>query len=90
MSDSGTNPTDGSGDGGGLSGATIGGLIGVAVLVVFMLQNTERVTLTLLVWDFVWPVWLLVLLSAAIGAGVWFALGVRRRRRRRHERRDRE
>jgi uncharacterized integral membrane protein len=89
MSDSGTNPTDGSGEGrGGLSGATIGGLIGVAVLVVFMLQNTERVTLTLLVWDFVWPVWLVVLLSAAVGAVVWFGLGVRRRRRRRHERRD--
>jgi uncharacterized integral membrane protein len=88
--------TDGSerstGDDGGrglkLSGGNIGALSGIALLVVFMLQNTESVTLTLLVWEFTWPVWLLVLLSAAIGAVVWFGLGVRRRRNRRHERRD--
>jgi uncharacterized integral membrane protein len=86
----GSDPTTGEGRDGGLqlSGGTIAGIAGVALLVIFMLQNTDRVTLTLFVWDFSWPVWLLVALSAAVGALVWFGLGVRRRRRRRHERRE--
>lgn len=86
----GHDPTTAEGRDGGLtlSGGTVGGIAGITLLVIFMLQNTERVTLTLFVWDFTWPVWLLVALSAAVGALVWFGLGVRRRRRRRHERRE--
>jgi len=41
-----------------------------------------------LFWEFTWPVWLLILVSAGIGALVWFGLGVLRRHRRRKERRD--
>jgi uncharacterized integral membrane protein len=86
----GLEPSTGESRDGGLqlSGGTIGSIAGVALLVIFMLQNTERVTLTLFVWDFSWPVWLLVAFSASVGALVWFGLGVRRRRRRRHERRQ--
>jgi uncharacterized integral membrane protein len=52
-----------------------------------MLQNTEDVTIDFLVWDFTWPVWLLTLGAAVVGALVWFGLGVLRRHRRRKDRR---
>ena len=60
----------------------------MAVLVIFMLQNTEDVTIKFLVWDFTWPVWLLTLFAAVFGALVWLGIGVLRRHRRRKERRD--
>jgi uncharacterized integral membrane protein len=53
-----------------------------------MVQNTEEVTLEFLFWDFNWPLWFLVLLSAAVGALVWLGLGILRRHRRRVDRRD--
>ena len=65
--------------------ATLGGL---ALLAVFMIQNTDDVTLSFLFWDFKWPIWLLVIVSAALGAFVWIGLGVLRRHRRRKERRE--
>ena len=71
-----------------LSGGAIASLGGVAALVIFMSQNTEDVTVQFLGWKFTWPVWLLVLVSALIGALVWFGLGVLRRHRRRSDRRD--
>ena len=71
-----------------LSGGAIASLSGVAVLVIFMSQNTEDVTVQFLGWEFTWPVWLLILVSALIGALVWFGLGVLRRHRRRSDRRD--
>ena len=71
-----------------LSGGAIASLTGVGALLVFMLQNTEDVTVKFLVWEFTWPVWLLVLVAALIGAMVWFGLGVLRRHRRRVERRQ--
>jgi uncharacterized integral membrane protein len=62
--------------------------VGVAALVIFIVQNTEKVTLHFLVANFTWPLWLYSLVMAAIGAMVWFGAGVVRRRRRRRERRD--
>jgi uncharacterized integral membrane protein len=57
-----------------------------------MAQNTQDARVEFLVWEFTWPVWLLVLVSAVLGAFVWLGLGVlrrhRRRKRRREERRD--
>ena len=53
-----------------------------------MLQNTEDVPIEFLFWEFTWPVWLLTIVSALVGALVWFGLGVLRRHRRREERRD--
>jgi uncharacterized integral membrane protein len=71
-----------------LSGAAIAAISGAALLVIFMVQNTEDVTLEFFFWDFTWPLWLVVLLSATVGALVWLGLGVIRRHRRRVERRD--
>ena len=77
---------------GRLSGGAIASLIGVGFLIVFMIQNTEDVQLDFLTWSFIWPLWLLTIASAALGALVWFGVGVmrrhRRRKDRRHDRRD--
>ena len=71
-----------------LSGGAVASITGAALLVTFMLQNTDDVTLNFLVWSFSWPLWLLTLVSAAAGAVVWFGLGVLRRHRRRKQRRE--
>jgi uncharacterized integral membrane protein len=70
-----------------LGGGAIASLTGVGALLVFMFQNTDDVTVKFLVWEFTWPVWLLILVSAAIGAVIWLGLGILRRHRRRVERR---
>ena len=75
------------GDRGRLGGGAIASLIGLALLVIFMVQNRERVTLHFLVWNFTWSLWVLTLVIGAVGALVWFGLGVMRRHRRRKERR---
>jgi len=71
-----------------LGGGAIASLVGLAALVIFMLQNTEDVKVKFLWINFSWPVWLLVLVSALVGALVWFGLGVLRRHRRRKARRE--
>jgi len=58
------------------------------LLVIFMIQNTQRVRLDFLFWHFTWPLWLLTVTSALLGALVWLGLGVMRRHRRRKERRQ--
>jgi uncharacterized integral membrane protein len=70
-----------------LGGGAIASIGGLGVLAIFMLQNTADVTVEFLAWNFTWPVWLLILVSATIGAVVWIGLGVLRRHRRRKERR---
>ena len=82
--------TAGSAGGRGLqvTGGLIASLVGVALLVIFMVQNTARVTLFFLVWSFTWPLWLFTLVTALVGALVWFGLGVMRRHRRRTSRRE--
>jgi uncharacterized integral membrane protein len=71
-----------------LGAGAIASLTGGALLVIFMLQNRESVRLDFLFWGFTWPVWLLTLVSALVGALVWLGLGVVRRHRRRQERRQ--
>jgi uncharacterized integral membrane protein len=78
--------TDGSA-GARLGAGAIASLIGVALLVIFMIQNTDRITLTFLFWSFTWPLWLFTVVTALIGALVWFGVGVMRRHRRRGDRR---
>ena len=70
-----------------LSGGAIAVLSGLGLLGVFMVQNTDDVSVSFLAWDFTWPVWLLTLGAAVLGALVWFGAGVLRRHRRRKERR---
>ncbi len=81
-----TRPPDA--DGRRLGGGAIASLVGGGLLLVFMIQNTESVQLDFLVWSFTWPLWLLTMASAVLGALVWFGLGVVRRHRRRKERRQ--
>jgi uncharacterized integral membrane protein len=71
-----------------LSGGLIATLSGVGLLLVFMLQNRQDITLKFLFWGFTWPLWLFTLVDAFLGAIVWFGLGVLRRHRRRVARRD--
>jgi uncharacterized integral membrane protein len=71
-----------------LSGGVVATLIGVGLLIIFMIQNTERITLQFLFWSFTWPLWLLALVMALVGAMVWLGLGVMRRHRRRKARRE--
>jgi uncharacterized integral membrane protein len=71
-----------------LSGGVIASLTGAALLVIFMIQNTDRITLHFLFWSFTWPLWLFTFLMALVGALVWFGIGVMRRHRRRNARRD--
>jgi uncharacterized integral membrane protein len=79
--------SDGEKQGLRLGGGAIASLTGVGALLVFMFQNTDDVTVKFLVWEFTWPVWLLILVSATIGAVIWLGLGILRRHRRRVERR---
>jgi uncharacterized integral membrane protein len=71
-----------------VSGGAIASLVGLGLLVIFMIQNTEPITPSFLFWSFTWPLWLLTLASALVGALVWFGIGVIRRHRRRTERRE--
>ena len=70
-----------------LGGGAIASLSGLAVLVIFVIQNTEDVRFHFLFLDFTWPLWLYTIVVAVFGAIVWFGLGVVRRHRRRKERR---
>jgi uncharacterized integral membrane protein len=70
-----------------LGGGAIASLAGLGALGVFMVQNTDDVTVKFLAWEFTWPIWLLILVSALIGTIVWIGVGIVRRHRRRVERR---
>ncbi len=79
---------DGAGGGSRLGGGAVASLSGMGLLLIFMIQNTESVTLDFLFWSFTWPLWLLTIAMAAVGALVWFGLGVMRRHNRRKQRRQ--
>ena len=70
-----------------LSGGAIASIAGIALLVIVLIQNTQRVQIDFLFWSFTWPIWLFALAMAVLGAVVWFGLGVIRRHRRRVARR---
>ena len=70
-----------------LGGGAIASLSGLAVLLIFVIQNRERIKIHFLFWSFIWPLWIYTIVMAVLGI-VWFGLGVIRRHRRRKERRD--
>ena len=89
MSKSPGERTNGPAEGKGLRlSAFIGTIIEVGLLIIFMIQNTEEVTLDFLFWSFTLPLWVYTLVVAVVGALVWMGLGVMRRRRRRVARRE--
>jgi uncharacterized integral membrane protein len=69
-------------------GGAIGTLVGLVLLAIFMAQNTDDVSVEFLSWEFTWPLWLVMLVSAVAGALIWLGLGIIRRHRRRKERRE--
>lgn len=71
-----------------LGGGAIASLSGLAVLLIFIIQNREDVGVHFLFLGFIWPLWLYTIVMALFGALVWFGLGVMRRHRRRKERRE--
>jgi len=71
-----------------LSGGAIASLSGLAVLLIFIIQNRVRIRIDFLFWSFIWPLWLYTIVIAVFGALAWFGLGVMRRHRRRKERRE--
>jgi len=71
-----------------IGGGAIASLAGLAVLIIFVIQNREDVRFHFLTVSFIWPLWLYTIVMAVVGALVWFGLGVMRRHRRRKERRE--
>src|SRR5262245_54208273 len=71
-----------------LSGGAIASLFGLAVLLIFIIQNKQDVRFHFLWFNFTWPLWLYTIVIALFGALAWFGLGVIRRHRRRKERRE--
>ena len=85
-----TEPTETTQSAGRRFGAgTIAALVGLAVLLIFILQNRQSIRFHFLFLHFTWPMWLYTIVVALVGAIVWFGLGVLRRHRRRVERRRR-
>jgi uncharacterized integral membrane protein len=82
-----TEKVEASGSGRRLSGGAIASLVGLAALIIFIIQNPEPVEFRFLFLRFSWPVWLYTIITALLGALVWFGLGVIRRHRRRVQRR---
>jgi uncharacterized integral membrane protein len=72
-----------------LGSRAIASICGVALLLIFMIQNHNDVSLDFLVWSFKLPLWVVILASAVLGAITWIGLGVLRRHRRRVARRER-
>lgn len=75
-------------DGKRIGGGVIASLVGLAVLVIFIVQNTQDVEFKFLMLTFTWPLWLYTIVVAVVGALVWLGLGMMRRHKRRKERRD--
>lgn len=71
-----------------LGGGAIATLSGLAVLLIFIIQNRQDVKIDFLFWGFTWPLWLYTIIVALFGALVWFGLGVIRRHQRRMQRRE--
>jgi uncharacterized integral membrane protein len=70
-----TRARAGATDGVRLSGGVLTSLTGAGLLVVFMVQNREDVTLDFLVWSCTRPLWLVTPVVAVLGALVWLGLG---------------
>jgi len=58
-----------------LGGGAIASLIGLAVLVIFVIQNRARIKIDFLFWTFIWPLWLYTIVIAVFGALVWVRAG---------------
>jgi uncharacterized integral membrane protein len=55
------------------------GVLGL-LLVIFVLQNTDSTSITLLVFDVTFPLWLVLAATIALSVGVGYLMGSRRRK----------
>jgi uncharacterized integral membrane protein len=69
-------------DGSGVSGKQIGVGLVVVALVVFVLQNTQTTTITMLLFDVSFPLWLVLAGTILLSVGVGYFIGSRGRSRR--------
>jgi len=74
--------------GGGYGKLIAAGVIGVLILI-FIVQNTASVAFNFLFFDFTWPVWLMLVITLALGFLGGLLLGAFLRRRKRREMRRR-
>jgi uncharacterized integral membrane protein len=74
-------------NGRGISAGAVVALLGLAALIIFIVQNRESVEFRFLVLDFSWPLWLYTIVTAVLGALVWTGIGMVRRYQRRTGRR---
>ena len=82
-----TAPTGGAPQASSMSKGLLATLAGGGLLVVFVVQNRDDVTLNFLFWSFTVPMWLFTIVVAVLGSIVWIGLGILRRHRRRKARR---
>ena len=64
-----------------MSGGAIALIVGAAVLLIFVFQNTEDVKFDFLFLGFTWPMWLYTFVVAAFGGLLWYGVEVLRRHR---------
>jgi uncharacterized integral membrane protein len=82
-----TAPTGGAPQASSISKGLLATLAGGGLLVVFVVQNRDDVTLNFLFWSFSVPMWLFTIGVAVLGSIVWIGIGMLRRHRRRKDRR---
>jgi uncharacterized integral membrane protein len=81
--------TQGSGQqGSGGNGALIGGGILLAVLLLFIFQNTAETTFKFLFWSFTFPLWLGLVIAAVLAFVIGQLALMWRRHKRRKARRE--
>src|SRR5215469_7744214 len=69
-------------------GGMIASIAGLAVLVIFAIQNRMRIRIHFLFWSFIWSLWVYTIVIAVFWALVWVGWGVMRSARRRKNRRE--
>jgi uncharacterized integral membrane protein len=58
-----------------ISGKAIGFIVLAVILLILILQNSEKRSVQILFWDVTWPVWLTLTVVAALGFGAGYLIG---------------
>ncbi len=58
-----------------ISGKAIGFIVLAVILLILILQNSEKRSVQILFWDVTWPVWLTLTVAAALGFGAGYLIG---------------
>jgi uncharacterized integral membrane protein len=70
---------EGADDSGITAKQIVAGVLGL-MLVVFVLQNTDSTSITLLLLDVTFPLWLVLAATIALSVGIGYLIGSRRRK----------